>query len=220
MFNSEQEIIYNNFFKKQYIKMDYIYIIFAYFAGSIPIAYLYFKLTKNKDIRNYGSGNSGALNISRSQNLYSGAIVLTIDLIKAGLIAIVGKNIEISDFGLYVGTILSVIGHNYPIYLKFKGGKGVSTVAGVTLIIITIPSIIAGITIALITLILRSPLWGIFCGAVILNLATLIFEKSITLSIWCIVMSLIVLTTHLSRRRKDLIPAIKNIDLNRIGKIE
>ena len=200
--------------------MDVIYIIFSYLIGSIPTAYIFFKFAQNKDIRNHGSGNSGALNIWRSQNIISGALVLLIDLLKAISIAITGKNLEISEIAFYVGTTSAVIGHNYPIYLKFKGGKGVSVVAGITLIIITIPSFIAGITIGLVALLTRSPLWGIFCGALILNILTLVLEQSIVLSVWCAILSIIVGLTHLFRRKDDLIPAIKNIDLKKIGKIE
>ena len=200
--------------------MDVIYIIFAYLLGSVPTAYIYFKIKQNKDIRNYGSGNSGALNIWRSQNISSGALVLSIDLIKAISIALTGKNIEISEVGFYIGTVCSVLGHNYPVYLKFKGGKGVSVVAGITLVIITIPSFIAGITIGIIGLITKSPLWGILVGALVLNGLTLIIEQSISLSIWCAVISLIVGVTHFSRRKEELITAIKNMDLNKIGKIE
>ena len=200
--------------------MDVIYIIFAYLLGSVPTAYIYFKIKQNKDIRNYGSGNSGALNIWRSQNISSGAFVLIIDLIKAVSIALTGKNIEISEVGFYIGTVCSVLGHNYPVYLKFKGGKGVSVVAGITLVIITIPSFIAGITIGIIGLITKSPLWGILVGALVLNGLTLIIEQSISLSIWCAVISLIVGVTHFSRRKEELITAIKNMDLNKIGKIE
>ena len=200
--------------------MDVIYIIFAYLLGSVPTAYIYFKIKQNKDIRNYGSGNSGALNIWRSQNISSGALVLIIDLIKAISIALTGKNIEISEFGFYIGTVCSVLGHNYPVYLKFKGGKGVSVVAGITLVIITIPSFIAGITIGIIGLITKSPLWGILVGALVLNGLTLIIEQSFSLSIWCAVISLIVGITHFSRRKEELVTAIKNMDLNKIGKIE
>ena len=200
--------------------MDVIYIIFAYLLGSVPTAYIYFKIKQNKDIRNYGSGNSGALNIWRSQNISSGALVLIIDLIKAISIALTGKNIEISEVGFYIGTVCSVLGHNYSVYLKFKGGKGVSVVAGITLVIITIPSFIAGITIGIIGLITKSPLWGILVGALVLNGLTLVIEQSISLSIWCAVISLIVGVTHFSRRKEELITAIKNMDLNKIGKIE
>ena len=200
--------------------MDVIYIFFAYLLRSVHTAYIYFKIKQNKDIRNYGSGNSGALNIWRSQNISSGALVLIIDLIKAISIALTGKNIEISEVGFYIGTVCSVLGHNYPVYLKFKGGKGVSVVAGITLITITIPSFIAGITIGIIGLITKSPLWGILVGALVLNGLTLIIEQSISLSIWCAVISLIVGVTHFSRRKEELITAIKNMDLNKIGKIE
>lgn len=200
--------------------MNIIYIIFAYLLGSIPTAYIYFKIKQNKDIRDHGSGNSGALNIWRSQNITSGTLVLIIDLIKAISIALTGKQLEISEIGFYTGTVCSVLGHNYPIYLRFKGGKGVSVVAGITLMTITIPSFVAGITIAIVALITRSPLWGILLGALVLNVLTLIIEQSISLSIWCAIMSLIVGVTHFSRRKDELIPAIKNIDLKKIGQIE
>ena len=200
--------------------MNIIYIIFAYLLGSIPTAYIYFKIKQNKDIRDHGSGNSGALNIWRSQNITSGTLVLIIDLIKAISIALTGKQLEISEIGFYTGTVCSVLGHNYPIYLRFKGGKGVSVVAGITLMTITIPSFVAGITIAIVALITRSPLWGILLGALVLNVLTLIIEQSISLSIWCAIMSLIVGVTHFSRRKDELIPAIKNIDLKKIGEIE
>ncbi|MFL2768094.1 MAG: glycerol-3-phosphate acyltransferase [Dehalococcoidia bacterium] len=200
--------------------MNIIYIIFAYLLGSIPTAYIYFKIKQNKDIRDHGSGNSGALNIWRSQNITSGTLVLIIDLIKAISIALTGKQLEVSEIGFYTGTVCSVLGHNYPIYLRFKGGKGVSVVAGITLMTITIPSFVAGITIAIVALITRSPLWGILLGALVLNVLTLIIEQSISLSIWCAIMSLIVGVTHFSRRKDELIPAIKNIDLKKIGQIE
>ena len=102
--------------------MNITYIIFAYLIGSIPTAYIYFKIKNKKDIRNYGSGNSGTLNISRSYSFNAAAIVLLIDLIKSSCIAIIGKNIDISDSAFYFATIMAVIGHNFPFYLKFKGG--------------------------------------------------------------------------------------------------
>jgi len=62
--------------------MNITYIIFAYLIGSIPTAYIYFKIKNKKDIRNYGSGNSGTLNIFRSYSFNAATIVLLIDLIK------------------------------------------------------------------------------------------------------------------------------------------
>ena len=200
--------------------MDIIYIVFAYLTGSIPTAYIYFKIKNKQDIRNYGSGNSGTLNIFRSYSFKAATIVLLLDLIKSSCIAIIGKNINISDMTFYFATIMAVIGHNFPFYLKFKGGKGVAVASGITLIAIPIPAISAGITIAILTLILKSPLWGIFIGALVLNALNIIINQSIIMFLWCGSISLIILFTHLSRRRKELIPAIKAINLKKIREIE
>ena len=187
---------------------------------SIPTAYIYFKIKNKKDIRNYGSGNSGALNILRSYSFKAATIVLLLDLIKSSCIAIIGKNIDISDMAFYSATIMAVIGHNFPFYLKFKGGKGVAVASGITLITIPIPAISAGLTIAILTFILKSPLWGIFIGAIVLNALNIIINQSFIMFLWCGSISLIILFTHLSRRRKELIPAIKDINLKKIGEIE
>ena len=143
-----------------------------------------------------------------------------LDLIKSSCIAIIGKNIDISDMAFYSATIMAVIGHNFPFYLKFKGGKGVAVASGITLITIPIPAISAGLTIAILTFILKSPLWGIFIGAIVLNALNIIINQSFIMFLWCGSISLIILFTHLSRRRKELIPAIKDINLKKIGEIE
>ena len=69
--------------------MDIIYIVFAYLTGSIPTAYIYFKIKNKQDIRNYGSGNSGTLNIFRSYSFKAATIVLLLDLIKSSCIAMI-----------------------------------------------------------------------------------------------------------------------------------
>jgi glycerol-3-phosphate acyltransferase PlsY len=105
----------------------------AYLIGSVPFGLLIAK-TKGKDIRKIGSGNIGATNVLRCLGKPLGITCFVLDVLKgylpAALFPLVGK-IDPS-FGILFGA-LAILGHNFPIFLKFKGGKGVATSAGVLL---------------------------------------------------------------------------------------
>ncbi|MEW5758281.1 MAG: glycerol-3-phosphate 1-O-acyltransferase PlsY [Candidatus Omnitrophota bacterium] len=107
-------------------------IIFSYLLGSIPTAYIFAKALKGIDIRNYGSGNVGATNAFRVLGKIPGSIVLIIDLTK-GLLAVVlfGNLFAETLFIRAIFGLSSVCGHNWTIFLKGKGGKGVATTIGV-----------------------------------------------------------------------------------------
>lgn len=113
--------------------MNYLISIFlGYFFGSIPSAYLIVKFSHNKNITISGSGNVGALNSYEVTNSkLIGIIVFILDFIK-GLIPVLVVNFFIDDqFNLLVNTALFVVlGHCFSIFLKFKGGRGLSTAAG------------------------------------------------------------------------------------------
>lgn len=119
-----------------------IAIVAAYFLGSFPSAYLMGKMRKGIDIRTVGSRNMGAMNSIYNIGFIYGVIVLAFDLSK-GLAAValahwLGKGFDVS-WWLYIemtAGAISVIGHKYPIWLKFKGGKGGATVIGVILYLI------------------------------------------------------------------------------------
>lgn len=106
--------------------------IIAYFIGNFSSAYILGKLYKKKDIRNYGSGNAGATNALRVFGLKIGIIAFIFDILKGFIAVKVGKSIMGFDGGLVAGLFV-VIGHNWPIFLKFKGGKGIASSLGVML---------------------------------------------------------------------------------------
>ena len=109
-----------------------ILIILFYFLGSIPFGYLLTKIFGFGDIRNIGSGNVGATNVLRTGNKYLAFIVLILDMIK-GMVPFIIINLYFSNMEL-INTIFlchfAIIGHIFPIWLKFKGGKGVATYIG------------------------------------------------------------------------------------------
>ena len=107
-------------------------IILFYLIGSFPFALILTKLSGFGDIRNIGSGNIGATNVLRTGNKLLAIIVLSLDILK-GLIPYLIINIYFNELSLLNKIFLchfTVIGHIYPIWLKFKGGKGVATYIG------------------------------------------------------------------------------------------
>ena len=110
--------------------MELILIIsICYFLGSIPFGLILTKIFLKKDIREVGSGNIGATNVLRSGSKSLGYLTLTLDVLKA-VIPVLYIKFNYPDL-IYISSLSVFIGHVFPIWLKFKGGKGVATYLGV-----------------------------------------------------------------------------------------
>lgn len=107
-------------------------LLLAYLLGAIPTGLIVGKLFFNKDIRKFGSGNLGATNTFRVLGKKAGIFVTIFDVTKGVLPAIFPIIYDLDIHGIWFG-LAAIIGHVYPIYLKFKGGKAVATSAGVIL---------------------------------------------------------------------------------------
>ena len=110
--------------------MEYLTIgIISYLMGSIPFGFILTKFFLKKDIREIGSGNIGATNALRTGNKFIGYSTLLLDVIKAILPVLYVKinNPEL----IYIASLCAFLGHVFPVWLKFKGGKGVATYVGI-----------------------------------------------------------------------------------------
>jgi glycerol-3-phosphate acyltransferase PlsY len=103
----------------------------AYFLGSVPFGLLLVRMAGLGDIRESGSGNIGATNVMRSGNKKLGIATLLLDMGKGVLAVVIARHIGLEQPWLYVATFAAVLGHVFPLWLKFKGGKGVATAFGV-----------------------------------------------------------------------------------------
>ena len=101
----------------------------SYLIGSIPFGFLLTKIFLSKDIRNIGSGNIGATNALRTGNKKIGFSTLILDILKAA-ITIIFVKFNYSEF-IFISSLCVFLGHVFPIWLKFKGGKGVATYVGI-----------------------------------------------------------------------------------------
>ena len=110
--------------------MDYLAVgIVSYLMGSIPFGLILTKIFLNKDIREIGSGNIGATNALRTGNKLIGYSTLIFDIAKA-VVPVIYVKINYPDL-IYIASLCAFLGHVFPIWLKFKGGKGVATYVGI-----------------------------------------------------------------------------------------
>jgi len=110
--------------------MDLILILLVcYFLGSIPFGFILTKFFLKQDIREIGSGNIGATNVLRTGNKSIGYLTLLLDILKA-VIPVIFIKINFSEY-LFISSLSVFLGHVFPIWLKFKGGKGVATYLGI-----------------------------------------------------------------------------------------
>ena len=103
--------------------------ILSYLMGSIPFGFILTKIFLKKDIRDIGSGNIGATNALRTGNKYLGYGTLFLDVIKA-VIPVIYVKLNYTDY-IFIASLCVFLGHVFPIWLKFKGGKGVATYVGI-----------------------------------------------------------------------------------------
>ena len=106
-----------------------IIILLSYLMGSIPFGFILTKIFLKKDIREIGSGNIGATNVLRAGNKIIGYITLSLDILKA-IIPLLIIKFNHSEF-LFISALSIFLGHVFPLWLKFKGGKGVATYVGI-----------------------------------------------------------------------------------------
>ena len=127
--------------------------IVSYFVGCFNFALLISKI-KHKDVRKMGSGNPGTMNMSRQFGLKIGGLTLLCDMIKGGLPLLIayfifrncvfaGTDVLVSDLARYVCGVSVIVGHIYPVTMKFKGGKGIATSFGCLLIVFPVQTLCA-----------------------------------------------------------------------------
>ncbi len=113
-----------------------IFLPFAYLLGSIPFGFLIVKLREGRDIRASGSGNIGATNVARSAGPVAGVVTLVLDVAKGyAAVWLVGSLTKQHVASMVAAAVVAVLGHMFPVWLKFKGGKGVATGVGAFVLI-------------------------------------------------------------------------------------
>ena len=176
----------------------------AYLIGAIPFSVWIGKVFFGKDIRKEGSGNAGATNTFRVLGTVAGAIVLILDILKGATAVLLSKflnNVDHSNLIFYQTGLglTAAIGHIYPVYLRFKGGKGVATLFGVVLIIFPIGALSAVAAFTIIFLTTRYVSLGSMIASVVFMFSIFLFDErrnDLPVIVFAIAAPVIVFYTH------------------------
>ena len=150
-------------------------IVCGYFVGSVPFGLVFTKAAGLGDIRKIGSGNIGATNVLRTGRKDLALLTLVCDIAKAGVIAFIFQHISDSQLvGVFAG-VSAVFGHNYPVWLKFKGGKGVASTLGLMLAMTPLVGVLTALSWLVVAFLFRysslaalsaltlAPIYAFFC---------------------------------------------------------
>ena len=174
--------------------MDYLIVgIASYLMGSIPFGLILTKVFLKKDIRDIGSGNIGATNALRTGNKLIGYSTLILDIAKA-IIPVIFVKINYPDL-IYIASLCAFLGHVFPIWLKFKGGKGVATYVGILFSINLLLGIIFAASWGIIFLMFRYSSLSSIIGSISIPIYILITDQ-ISNAIFFSIMFILIFYTH------------------------
>ena len=176
--------------------------VIGYLLGSVNSSIITGKLY-GMDVRHHGSGNAGATNTLRILGKKAAILVVLGDVLK-GLITCIISNIIAGQTGTIVGGAAAIIGHNWPLYFGFKGGKGVLTAITVMFYIDWKISLILVGIFAIAVLITRYVSLGSVLGAIALPILTILFRRSIELVLFTIALATLILIKHRSNVKRLL----------------
>jgi glycerol-3-phosphate acyltransferase PlsY len=175
----------------------------SYFLGAVPFGYIIAKKYYGIDIRQHGSGNPGATNVWRTLGKKPGMITLALDILKGFIPVLIARLMYPSYLGLHVLCgLLAIVGHNWTIFLKGKGGKGVATSAGVFLALLPKQCAVAIVTFAVLLLTTGHVSVGAMAAAVALFLATLIMRTYLLHKVIVLIAAVMVLVKHVPNMKR------------------
>ena len=175
-------------------------IVLAYLMGCISSAYIISKVLFGVDIRTQGSKNAGTTNALRTFGFKAGLVTFLGDYFKGTIAVLLAMFIAYKghldvDLAKYIAALAVVAGHNWPVFLKFKGGKGVATTYGAMLGIAPLPTLASMLFFIILVLVTRYVSVGSICGVCLFPI--LMYMRRDYAGIWvCVLMSISVLYKH------------------------
>lgn len=175
------------------------FLVIAYLVGAIPFGLLIVRLVTGGDVRKVGSGNIGATNVARAAGKKNAALVLLLDAAKGFAPAFLAR-LFLPGEGLWVAGIgfAAFLGHCFPIYLKFRGGKGVATALGVSLALAPLAAVAGAITYVAVYKLFRISSVGSLAGAGVATLLAFLLPGDDAWAWVIVAMAAVIVVRHKS----------------------
>jgi glycerol-3-phosphate acyltransferase PlsY len=167
----------------------------GYLAGSIPFAYLLAR-RRGLDLRRVGSGNVGAANALRTSGVANGVMALCLDAAKGSVAVLIAQRLSVEPATPVASGLASIIGHIYPVWLGFRGGKGVATAGGVFFVLAPLAFAISGAAFTIAIWMTRYVSVGSIAAAVTLAVATAALDVPSTVAAGSAVAAVIIIHRH------------------------
>jgi len=169
----------------------------GYLCGSIPFGVSIASRFAGKDVRAEGSGNIGATNVARVAGKKLGALVLVLDALKGSAPVLLARHLAPEDAALHVAVAAAAfLGHVYPVWLRFKGGKGVATALGVLLVLLPVSAAIGFVTWLVVLATTRISSVGSLLGALLAIGSSFVLGSPLPYSLLGVGLFLAMLWTH------------------------
>ncbi len=181
----------------------------SYLLGSIPTAYILVYLVRGIDIREVGTGNVGALNAFHQVGLAGGLIVLAADAGKGALVMLAIGWAGAPEWSAYLGAPLVVIGHNWPVLLGFRGGKGAAAIFGISLAAQPLATLATLVPVVLLIIFFRNVVWSALFGFVLLNVMLVVTQQGAEEIALCAGLTAVVMGTYILSVRNHIIESVK-----------
>jgi glycerol-3-phosphate acyltransferase PlsY len=184
-------------------------LVLAYLLGSIPAAYIVGRLAASIDIRTVGTRNVGALNTYHQIGPRAATVVLVLDTLKGALAIVTVLSVWDSPWGCLYAALGVVAGHNWSLFLRFRGGKGLAAALGVSLAVQPWLTLIALAPTIAATAATRNLVVGATVGLALLNLLIITTGQGQIQIIICLSLTLIVAATYIGRSWKESATALR-----------
>ena len=181
----------------------------AYLLGSAPSAYMLVRLVRGADIRTLGSGNVGALNTYQQLGVAGAVAVLIADVAKGVVAVLLPDWVGAPTWASYASALAVVAGHTWPVFLRFRGGKGAATALGVGLALAPPLAAIALVPVGIATLVLRNVVIGVALAFLLFNVLTVATGESWALVGVCLALTLMVVANYLTRTLWEMVGAVR-----------
>ena len=193
-------------------------IVIGYLLGAIPSAYIMASLRKGVDIRKFGVGNIGAMNVFRHIGIWEGIVVGVADVAKGAVAILIAQALGVSEFWWLGSGFAALLGHNFPVFLGFKGGKGSGTAIGIFLLLVPKAMGLALGVMVLTILVTRNLVFTLGIGFASVPLLIWLFGGSAVLVFYSIALiSLIGLTSLLTVSKVGLRRSMSSGTLTKTG---